>query len=229
MNNEMNFEKCAKSDIEEIRKMNLWQKIHAVSTEVGRVQMTLNVDAGKGGKYKAASINDVVDSLLPMLGKYRLVVIPAEKEIVEQEQLVQKTQYGDKTQFYVRMLAHYEIVNIDKPEEKIRVSGYGDGIDSGDKCTGKADTYARKTALIDAFNLSRGDDPDREASKEYAPIEYAKPEQIARVKILYTDDEISTMLKRMKKTDLHVCTKEQVEKMIAKRDTSALNDDTPTF
>lgn len=212
-----------------IKKMNLWQRIHAVSAEVGRVSMSLEVDTGKGRSYKAVSINDVVDSLIPYLEKYRLVVIPSDKEIIEQMQITQKSQYGDKNQFYIRLKATFKIVNIDKPDEFIEVSAYGDGIDSGDKCTGKADTYARKTALIDAFNLSRGDDPDREASKEYATIQMAKTEQVEKVKNLYSDAEILTMIKRLKKKDLYECTSDQVERMIAKRERKELEDGSETF
>lgn len=212
-----------------IKEMNLWQRIHAVSAEVGRVSMSLEVDTGKGRSYKAVSINDVVDSLIPYLDKYRIVIVPSDKEIIEQMQITQKSQYGDKNQFYIRLKATFKIVNIDKPDEFIEVSAYGDGIDSGDKCTGKADTYARKTALIDAFNLSRGDDPDREASKEYAQIVMASSEQVAKVKELYSDSEIVTMLKRMKKKDLFECTSEQANRMIAKRERKELEDGTETF
>ena len=156
-----------------IESMNLWQRIHAVSTEVGRVAMTLAVDTGKGKSYKAVSINDVVDSLIPVLAKYRLVVVPGTKEIIEQTQLTTTTQYGERSQFFIRLKAEFTIVNIDKPTETLTVCGYGDGIDSGDKATGKANTYARKYALIDAFNLSKGDDPDKDASQEYKKITYA--------------------------------------------------------
>lgn len=212
-----------------IESMNLWQRIHAVSTEVGRVAMTLAVDTGKGKSYKAVSINDVVDSLIPVLAKYRLVVVPGTKEIIEQTQLTTTTQYGERSQFFIRLKAEFTIVNIDKPTETLTVCGYGDGIDSGDKATGKANTYARKYALIDAFNLSKGDDPDKDASQEYKKITYATAEQVTKVKVLYTDEEISKMLKRMKKENLYACTTEQVEKMIASRDHSAIEDNTPTY
>lgn len=214
--------------IHDIRGMSVWEKVHAVSAEVGVVQMTLNVDTGKS-TYKAISINDVVDSLLPLLTKYRLIVVPLQKEIIEQAQITTTTKYGDKQQFYVRVKASYMVVNIDKPNESIMSVGYGDGIDSGDKATGKANTYARKYALIDLFNLSKGDDPDKEASQEYKPIEKSTKEQIAKINSLYSEKEINTMLKRMKKADLYNINWEEAEKMIAKRDRSLVNDQTETF
>jgi len=213
---------------EVIKNMSVWEKVFAVTAEIGKVQMTLDVDTGKGS-YKAISINDVVDSLIPLMTKYRLIAVPLEKEIVEQEQITTTNKYGERTQFYVRMRANYAVVNIDKPEERITACGYGDGIDSGDKATGKAITYARKYALIDIFNLSKGDDPDREASQEYQPVGRAEPEQIAKITQLYSEKEIGSMLKRLKKTALTHITYEQAATMIAKRDQSLLKDNTETF
>lgn len=203
-----------------IKEMNIYQKIHAISSEIGMIQMTLNVDTGKGKSYKAISINDVVDALIPLMNKYRLVVLPGEKELLAEEQIKTTTSYGERTQFFVRMRAQFKIVNIDKPEEMVLAEGYGDGIDSGDKALGKANTYARKYALIDAFNLSKGDDPDREASQEYQKIEPATPEQIQKVLELYNKEEIAKMLKRMKKSNPSEISKAEAQKMIDKRDLS---------
>lgn len=212
----------------DIRKMSVYEKVMTISSEIGKVQMTLNVSTG-GSSYKAISINDVVDSLIPLISKYRLAVIPGEKEIIQQEQITTTTKYGEKQQFYVRVKASYVVVNIDKPEERFVACGYGDGIDSGDKATGKAITYARKYALIDAFNLSKGDDPDKDASQEYKPITMASAEQVSQILTLYTDKEISAMLKRMKKPSLTAITSAEADKMINKRDRSLVNDNTETF
>ena len=214
--------------IDSIKSMNVCEKIHAVTSEIGKVQMSLDVDTGNNRSYKAISINDVVDSLTPLLTKYRLIVKPTVKEIVEQYQITTTTKYGEKQQFYVRMKATYAIVNIDDPEDFIVTCGYGDGIDSGDKATGKAITYARKYALIDAFNLSKGEDPDREASQEYQ-ISRVTTEQVDKILTLYSDKEIASMLKRMKKPSLTAITSEEAEKMINKRDRSLVNDNSETF
>lgn len=172
-------------ELELIKSMNLYEKISAVSSEVGRVQMTLNVatKTDKNGNpiksYKAISINDVVDALIPLLAKYRLAIIPTEKEIIEQEQIERTTQYGTSNQFYIRLKATYRVVNIDKPEEYVESYAFGDGIDSGDKCTGKALTYARKYVLIDLFNLSKGEDPDEEASPQCGYKKKISPADLA--------------------------------------------------
>ena len=212
----------------EINEMNIYQRIHAVTSEIGKVAMTLNVDTGKS-TYKAISINDVVDALLPLLEKYRLVAMNLDKEIIDQKQVTTTTKYGERTQFFVRMKSTVRVVNIDNPDEFVDGSAYGDGIDSVDKACGKADTYCRKYALISIFDLSKGDDIDEKASEEYKQIPQVEPDQIAKIQSLYTEKEIGTMLKRMKKASLESITFEQACKMIAKRDQSLLADQSPTF
>ena len=109
----------------------------------------------------------------------------------------------------------------------------GEGMDKGDKAGYKAYTGALKYYLANTFMVATGDDPEKDSPdakmNDKKPVEFAKPEQIARVKILYTDDEITTMLKRLKKANLHTLTVDQVNKMIAARDRTELNDDTPTY
>lgn len=58
------------------------------------------------------------------------------------------------------------IINLDKPEEYIEVESFGRGLDSGDKGFGKASTYARKYALLNAYKIATGEDPDDVKSKE---------------------------------------------------------------
>ena len=67
-------------------------------------------------------------------------------------------------------------VNVDKPEEYIDITTYGDGVDSQDKAPGKAMTYGDKYALLKAYKIITGDDPDQTASaplngKEQKPVQ----------------------------------------------------------
>lgn len=220
-----------KEQIESIVKANIYQRIHAITAELGKVQQSLNVatKTDKNGRvissYKAVSINDVVDSALPLLEKYRVVVYPVAKDIIKDEQITTTTNYGERTNFFVRMKVTYRFVNIDKPDEYIDVIGYGDGIDTGDKANGKANTYARKYALIDALNISKGDDPDVEKSAEYKPSK--KKEMIAQVAGLYTDSEINGMLSRIGKSKVEDLTEAQLQKMVDAR--SGINAKVETF
>lgn len=81
------------------------------------------------------------------------------------------------------------------------------------------------------FYIYAGQDlPNEEAEKEKAkaktPVTY---EQIEKIEKLYTENEIGTMLKRLKKSAITMITQAQAETMIKKRDTSLIEDQTPTF
>lgn len=70
------------------------------------------------------------------------------------------------------------------------------------------------------------EEAEAEKARQNAPI---TPEQCEKVLALYTDEEIAKMLKNLKKTALTNVTQAQAEKMIAKRDHSLIQDETPTF
>ena len=52
---------------------------------------------------------------------------------------------------------------------------------------------------------------------------------IEKIEKLYTDNEIGTMLKRLKKSAITMISQAQAETMIKKRDMSLIEDQTPTF
>lgn len=151
----------------EINEMNLYQKLLAITAGLNTVAKNLNVETGKGKSYKAVSERDVLDAVKPLEEKYHVYSYPYNRTIIDKDTLVTTTQYGERTQFFMRMETVYRFVNADKPEEFIDIQGFGDGIDSGDKAPGKAMTYSDKYALLKAYKISTGDDPDQEASKEY--------------------------------------------------------------
>ena len=83
---------------------------------------------------------------------------------------VKETEYNGQTtktnSLYMRVETIYRFVNIDNKDDFIDIKAYGDGIDTGDKAPGKATTYADKYALMKAYKISTGDDPDKDASPE---------------------------------------------------------------
>ena len=76
----------------------------------------------------------------------------------------------------MRIETTYRFVNLDNPSEYIETTVYGDGLDTGDKAPGKAMTYADKYALMKAYKLSTGDDPDKEASPEKGYVKKSEPD-----------------------------------------------------
>lgn len=164
---------------------NIFQRMNGITAEMLTVKKNLDVQTSKFSSYKAVSERDILDAVKPLEAKYRVYSYPYERSIVEKDFLSVKTQNGERNQFYIRAQVTYRFVNIDKPEEFIEITSWGDGIDSGDKSVGKAMTYADKYALMKAYKISTGDDPDQEASKEYEKPEKAAP---AAAKEVPTED-----------------------------------------
>lgn len=164
--------------------MNIFEKMSAITNELGVVAKNLNVDMGKGKSYKAVQEKDVLDAIKPLEVKYKVYSYPKERKVIDKD-ILEKEGNGYTTKnMYLRIETTYEFVNIENPEERITMISYADGIDSGDKATGKAMTYADKYALMKAYKVATGDDPDKDASPEKG---YTKVEK------LLSDEQLTTL------------------------------------
>lgn len=148
----------------ETEKMNIYQKMSAITNELRTIAKKLDIDMGKGKSYKAVSEKDVLNAVKPLEAKYGIYSYPKERKIIESDIVEKETSYGTTKNMYLRIETLYEFVNIDKPDEKLTMNSYGDGIDSGDKATGKAMTYSDKYVLLKAYKIATGIDPDNEPS-----------------------------------------------------------------
>ena len=209
----------------DVKEMNIYEKMSAITAEIGVVEKNLNVKVNSNSSYKAVSERDVLDAVKPIEQKYRVYSYPANRKIVDRDVLTKETEYnGTITRtntLFMRVETVYRFVNIDKPDEFIETTVYGDGLDTGDKASGKAMTYADKYALMKAYKLSTGDDPDKEASPEHGYEKKAEPKattkQIALVEDLYTDEEIERICKKAKITKIEDLTIAQASALIQKR------------
>ena len=151
-----------------IKEMNIYEKLQAITSEIGVIEKNLNVEITKTRSYKAVSERDVLDNVKPLEAKYRVYSYPIERKIIDSDVLVKESEYnGNVTKtntLFMRMEVTYRFVNIDNPDEFVDVKTFGDGLDTGDKAPGKAMTYADKYGLMKAYKLSTGDDPDKDAS-----------------------------------------------------------------
>lgn len=152
------------------KSMNLFQRMSAITTELNVVPKDLSVGYGKN-TYKAVGERGVLDAVKPLEAKYGVYSYPLKSKIIHTDTLTStsKDYQGNEketTRFFVRLEVTYRFVNVDNPDDCLDIMSYGDGIDSGDKAPGKAMTYAGKYALLKAYKISTGDDPDAEASPE---------------------------------------------------------------
>ena len=150
--------------------MNIYQKMSAVTNELQTVAKNLTVQTTKTSSYKAVSERDIIDAVKPLEIKHGIYSYPYDRQIIESQTLESESEYQGKvtkkTTFFSRIKTIYRFVNTDKPDEFIDMITFAEGIDSQDKGSGKAMTYADKYALMKAYKISTGDDPDQNASEE---------------------------------------------------------------
>lgn len=200
--------------------MNIYEKMSSITEELQIVQKNLTVQTGKNTAYKAVSERDILDAVKPLEIKYGIYSYPVRRRVLESEMLENETEYQGKvtrkTTLMSRIETVYRFVNVENPDEYIEMTTFAEGIDSQDKGSGKAMTYADKYALMKAYKISTGEDPDQTASGE---------NQYTRARKLRIDDvKIQALLKTMEQYN-EVCGKSSsAENICAKMHVSSLKE-----
>lgn len=158
--------------------MTIYEKIQAVSQEVGAISKDMNV----GGQYKAVSDLAVTLAINKAEAKHRIISIPLKQELVSSEiyrnadTVVFETNNATtgakqvnntnniKTTYVETIKMTVRFIDLDDDTKFVDVESFGRGLDSGDKGFGKASTYARKYALLNAYKIPTGEDPDKDLS-----------------------------------------------------------------
>lgn len=158
---------------------NIYQRMAAITAKLQTVAKNLDVQTGGGKSYRAVSERDIIDAVKPLEAEFGVYSYPVVRETVAAEILETETTNGDKTTkkttFYTRIKTVYRFVNVDDPRDYIETDVFSVGLDSQDKGDGKAMTYGDKYALMKAYKISTGDDPDAEASKDTSYTIAGKP------------------------------------------------------
>lgn len=151
---------------------NLYQRLVRVMQTMGAVGKS--GQATYGDRYAYHKIDDIDDKLRVALVEHGVVATVVEIRDRKLEHFNDVDKYGKtRTNWYAECLIVIELVNADDPTDRSTIVGWGQGLDSGDKATGKAISYAAKAAYLSAFHL-RGQ-PDNEADNiarnpEPAPV-----------------------------------------------------------
>lgn len=150
--------------------MNIFEKMSAITSELQTVAKNLTVQQTKTSSYKAVSERDILDAVKPLEAKYGVYSYPVKRTILESNMLESENEYQGKvtkkTTFMTRIETVYRFVNVEKPDDYIETITFAEGIDTQDKGSGKAMTYGDKYALMKAYKISTGDDPDQTASED---------------------------------------------------------------
>lgn len=170
---------------DQISTMNIYRKLSAIQTELSAVAKNLTVGVGKS-QYKAVGEADVLAAVKPLEAKYGIYSYPSKRDVCHTDVMVKQTTDRDgnireSQNIFVRIETIYKFVNIDNPNESIEVTTYGDGVDPQDKAVGKAMTYADKYALLKAYKIITGEDPDQYGSEEGTFRRTAKAKPTAKL------------------------------------------------
>ena len=155
-----------------MEELNLYKKIQLVSNDIKNIEKNMTV--GKGNySYKAVQDIDVVLEVKKAESEHGIVSIPIKQELIKSETIKTMKENGSEGLTFMDIVKMtLRIVDIDKPTDFIDIESFGRGLDPGDKGFGKASTYARKYALLNAYKIATGEDPDKDKSKEIQPAKF---------------------------------------------------------
>lgn len=162
-------------ELEEIKKLKLLEKMMMITSEVEKVQKNLQVGTGKTS-YKAVAEEDILEAIKKLEAKYRVYSYPINRELIEsekQKKIVLDYDGNEKEiiTYYAKLRTTYRFCNVDNIEEFIETISYSEAIDTGDKGFGKAQTYADKYAIMKAYKIPTGNDPDSKPSPNEEDVE----------------------------------------------------------
>ena len=162
--------------------MNIYEKLIEVRKAVPYLQKE-----AKGHQYNYVSSSQVLSAVRRRMDEVGLMLIPTitnTKVTAEND--------GKRTTYFTELWIDFTWVNAEKPDETVKSSWYGQGIDiAGERGVGKALTYAEKYYLLKTFNIATDkDDPDsfqdklegtngRRESRKPAPAEKPPARQSA--------------------------------------------------
>lgn len=187
--------------------MNIYEKLLAITSEMKTVAKNLDVGVGKS-KYKAVGEADVLRAVKELEEKHKVYSYPYSRKIIDssimQTKKVYDGQVTEGNQIFLRLEIVYRFVNAENPEEYIDITTYGDGIDTQDKAPGKAMTYGDKYALMKAYKIITGDDPDQNPSPENTTITNNETTKIDNLNNKVSDTESKAIYAMMTRKGIDV-------------------------
>ena len=144
--------------------MKVYEAINAVQAELAKAGITKDKRNQQQG-YNFRGIDDVYNSLSPLLAKHGLCILP---RILTRDVQERQTQKGGVL-FYVTVEAEFDFVAAEDGSTHV-VRTFGEAMDSADKATNKAMSAAYKYAAFQAFAIPTEADNDADShTHEVAP------------------------------------------------------------
>lgn len=138
--------------------MSVYKAINAIQAELAKEGISKARKNEQQG-YKFRGIDDVYNTLSPIMAKHGLCILP---RVVSRE-CVERVNKKDTALFYVTVGMEFDFV-ASEDGSKHTVVTYGEAMDSGDKATNKAMSAAYKYACMQAFSIPTEGDNDADAT-----------------------------------------------------------------
>jgi len=135
--------------------MSVYKAINAVQAELAKSGITKDRTNTQGSGYKFRGIDDVYNTIAPMLSKHGLCILPR----VLSRQCDERQSKSGGALFYVTVEVEFDFVAAEDGS-KHTVKTFGEAMDSGDKATNKAMSAAYKYACFQAFSIPTEGDND---------------------------------------------------------------------
>jgi len=143
--------------------MNIYEKL----VEVRKTADYLKKN-NSGFQFKYVSSSQTLLALREKMDEMKLLLIPEITNTKITNLIEGKNSKGNVTiDILTELTIKYTWINAEKPDEKIDIMWYGQGLDTnGEKGVGKALTYSEKYFLLKFFNIATDkDDPDAHQEK----------------------------------------------------------------
>lgn len=138
--------------------MKVYKAINNVQTDLSVLGITKDRRNMQGNGYNFRGIDDVYNTIAPLLAKHGLCILP---RVLSRECVERVSQKGGAL-FYVTVDAEFDFVSAEDGS-KHTVKTFGEAMDSGDKATNKAMSAAYKYACFQAFSIPTESDNDADA------------------------------------------------------------------
>lgn len=170
---------------EEVQKMNLFEKMMNITNEVEAVKKNGMIM----GKIPTVIEPDVLAAVKSKEYVYRVYSYPYDREVITQGSGM------------LKIKTTYRFVNVDNPSEFIDMISFGYGVENDDKAPGKALSYSDKYALLKAYKMITGTDPDWEPVDVTKPIAPSAPAPKKEESKRISDETLEEMKKYDIRTD----------------------------
>jgi len=179
--------------------MKVYKAINNVQADLSVLGITKDRRNMQGSGYNFRGIDDVYNTIAPLLAKHGLCILP---RVLSRECVERVSQKGGAL-FYVTVDAEFDFVSAEDGSKHI-VKTFGEAMDSGDKATNKAMSAAYKYACFQAFSIPTESDNDADAHTHTpAPkVSATKTDLVPPTRMAVVADVAAAIDERMSANDL---------------------------